>query len=75
VAFCGIRQCDCASRPLVVMRAWFGIIEIMIMIMLSWLVTVSIYENMITANAITDPRIKNRLHCTDEAAPVYRTGL
>lgn len=31
---------------------------------------VSIYKDMIMANAITEPRIKDRLHCTHEAAPV-----
>jgi hypothetical protein len=27
------------------------------------------------ADAMMDPRIKDRLHCADEAAPVYSAGL
>ena len=30
---------------------------------------------MAMMTTITDPRIKDRLHCTDEATPVYSAGL
>jgi hypothetical protein len=30
---------------------------------------------MIMADAMTDPRIRDKLHCADEAAPVYSAGL
>ena len=42
--------------------------------MLKWLQKI-IYRDMAIMTAITDPRIKDRLHCTYEAAPVYSAGL